>query len=162
MDATAIVRVNISLIIVGSSCRKMVGYYKLLYFSWWITTYEKYYKKKAARYHHVCLISPISCWHVTRLSRHSVRLMNAENQNTKRKTEIYVFSGFGHDNSRSWERKSTAGRFATGRFCISWVCAWKISSVGKNKVNNWEFCTLKTTSIVVLVKIRRIFFRLEP
>ena len=29
---------------------------------------------------HVCLISPISCWHVTRLSRHSVRLMN-ERQN---------------------------------------------------------------------------------
>ena len=24
----------------------------------------------------MCLISPISCWHVTRLSRHSVRLMN--------------------------------------------------------------------------------------
>ena len=25
---------------------------------------------------HVCLISPISCWHVTRPSHHSVRLMN--------------------------------------------------------------------------------------
>ena len=26
----------------------------------------------------MCLISPISCWHVTHLSRHSVRLMNDE------------------------------------------------------------------------------------
>ena len=85
---------------------------------------------------HVCLISPISCWHVTRLSRHLVRLINErkslhhsqskvfcrnffglwllntkksvsftnsdvqsflegeENQNTERKTESYVFSGF--------------------------------------------------------------------
>ena len=162
MDATAIVRVNISLIIVGSSCRKMVGYYKLLYFSWWITTYEKYYKKRlqgiiTCVWYHQSAADTSLAFRTTQ-----VRLMNAENQNTKRKTEIYVFSGFGHNNSRSWERKSTAGRFATGRFCISWVCAWKISSVGKNKVNNWEFCTLKTTSIIVLVKIRRIFFRLEP
>ena len=32
-----------------------------------------------------------------------------ENQNTERKTESYVFSGFGNDISRGWEQKSTAG-----------------------------------------------------
>ena len=58
-----------------------------------------------------------------------------ENRCAKRKTESYVFSGFGNGISRGWERKSTTGRFATGRF---WPFTWKIS-VGKDKVNKWEF-----------------------
>ena len=33
-------------------------------------------RKKNIIFFHVCLISPVSCWHVTRLSRPSVRLMN--------------------------------------------------------------------------------------
>ena len=78
-----------------------------------------------------------------------------ENQFTKRKTEIYVFSGFGVSISFGWEWKSTIGRFTTGRF---WPFTWKTSSVGKDKVNNWEFCTLKITTIFVLViVIQRIF-----
>ena len=32
-----------------------------------------------------------------------------ENQSTKRKTESYVFSGFGNGISRGWEQQSTAG-----------------------------------------------------
>ena len=59
-----------------------------------------------------------------------------ENQNTKRKTESYVFSGFDYGISRGWERQSTTGRFAAGLF---WPCTWKISSVGKDQLNNWEF-----------------------
>ena len=59
-----------------------------------------------------------------------------ENQNTKRKTESYVFSGFDNGISRGWERQSTTGRFAAGLF---WPCTWKISSVGKDQLNNWEF-----------------------
>ena len=104
------------------------------------------------------LIQLISCWHVSRLWRHSVNLMNdrqsvhdsqykvvcwnvlglwrlkhwkiriadrqrgsnfsrrGKNQYTKRKTESYVFNGFGVGISRSWEWKSTTQRFATGRF----------------------------------------------
>ena len=143
---------------------------------------------KNTTFFHVCLISPISCWHVTRLSRHSVRLMNErqslhhsqskvvcqnifglcllkdrniridayrqcrsnflereENQNTKWKTETHVFSGFGNGISRGWERKSTTGRFATGRF---WPGTWMISSVGKDQFDNWEFCILKIRPIV--------------
>ena len=47
----------------------------------------------------------------------------------------------------------------------SWkICYWPILalyvkyffSVGKDKVNNWEFCLLKSTSIVVFVIIQRI------
>ena len=83
---------------------------------------------------HVCLISLISCWHVTHLSHHSVRFErqslhdsqfkvlcrdflrwwrlehwkiriahrqwtlqeSEENQYTKRKTQSYIFSGFGY------------------------------------------------------------------
>ena len=81
-------------------------------------------------------------------------LEGKENQNKKRKTESYVFSGFGNCISRGWERKSTTERFTTDRF---WLCTWKISSVGKDKVNNWEFCKLKIMAIVVFVMIQRIF-----
>ena len=46
-------------------------------------------------------------------------------------------------------------RFVTGWF---WPFAWKASSVGKDKVNKWEFCKLKITTIVVFViMIQRIF-----
>ena len=41
-----------------------------------------------------------------------------ENHNAERKTESYVFSGFDNGIPRGWERKSTAGRFDTGWFCI--------------------------------------------
>ena len=85
-------------------------------------------------------------------------LEGKENQNKKRKTENFVFSGFGNCISRGWERKSTTGRFSTGRF---WLCTWKISSVGKDKVNNWEFCKLKITAIAVLLWFNA-FFYLEP
>ena len=63
-------------------------------------------------------------------------LEGEENQNTKRKTESYVFSGFDNGISRGWERQSTTGRFAAGLF---WPCTWKISTVGKDQLNNWEF-----------------------
>ena len=29
-----------------------------------------------------------------------------------------------------------------------WLCTWKISSVGEEKVNNWEFCILKITLMI--------------
>ena len=144
----------------------------------------------------VCLISLISCWHVTRLSRRSVRLMKErqslhhsqskvvcrnifqlwlqENwniridayrqwrwnflrkekyQNTKWKTESYVFSGFSNGISHSWERKSTTGRFAIGWL---WPFTWMISSAGKDQFNTWEFCILKIRPIVFVV-IQRMF-----
>ena len=53
----------------------------------------------------------------------------SQKKKTKRKTESYVFSGFGNGISRGWKRKSTTGRFATGRF---WSGTWMISSVGKD------------------------------
>ena len=82
-------------------------------------------------------------------------LEGEKNQYTKRKTENYVFGGFGVGISLGWEWKSTNGRFATGRFL---PFTWKTSSVGKNKVNEWEFCKLEITTIVVFViLIRRIF-----
>ena len=61
-------------------------------------------------------------------------LEREENQKkTKRKTESYVLSGFGNGISRGWKRKSTTGRFATGRF---WSGTWMISSVGKDQFNS--------------------------
>ena len=81
------------------------------------------------------------------------------NQYTKRKTESYLFSGFGDSISLGWEWKSTTGRFATSKLL---PFTWKISSVGKDKVNQWEFCKLKFTTIVVFViNIQRIFLSQE-
>ena len=77
-----------------------------------------------------------------------------ETQYTKRKTESWVFSGFGI--SLVWEWKSTTGRFATSRF---WPFTWKTSSVGK--FNKWEFCKLKITTIVVFVIMIQRIFRLK-
>ena len=70
-------------------------------------------------------------------------------------TESYIFSGFGVSISLGWEWKSTPGRFATGRF---WPLTWKTSSVGKDKVNKWEFCKLKITTIVVFVTMIQCIF----
>ena len=154
-------------------------------------------REKKTIFFHVCLILPISCWHFTRLSRHSVRLMNErqslhhslsmvvcrnifglwllknwnihidafrqwrsnfprkeDNQNTKWKTESYVFSDFGNGISRGWEQKSTTGRFARGRL---WLFTWRISSVGEDHFNTWEFCILKLGPLFVFVVIQRMF-----
>ena len=43
-------------------------------------------------------------------------LEGEENQSRERKTDSYVFRGFGNSIFRGWERKSTTGRFATDRF----------------------------------------------
>ena len=55
-----------------------------------------------------------------------------------KKTESFVISGFGHGVTRGWERKSPIGGFASSRF---WPCAWKISPVGKDQDDSWEFFT---------------------
>ena len=82
-------------------------------------------------------------------------LEGEENQYTERKTESYVFSGFGVSISLGWEWKSTTGRFVTNWF---WPFTSKISSVGKDKVNKWEFCKFKITTIVgFVIMIQRIF-----
>ena len=68
--------------------------------------------------------------------------------NTKRKTESYIFSGFGNFISRGWERKSSTTRFATGRF---WPFTWKTSSVVRTKSINENFFWLEITPIVLFV-----------
>ena len=73
--------------------------------------------------------------------------LQGEENHYSKEAESLVFSGFGVSISRGWERKSTTGRFATGRF---WPFTWKTSFVGKDKVNRWEFCKLKITTIVVI------------
>ena len=74
----------------------------------------------------------------------------------KRKTESYVFSGFGVSISLGLEWKSTTGRFVTSWF---WLFTWKTSSVGEDKVSKWEFCKLKITTIVdFVIIIQRIFY----
>ena len=110
----------------------------------------------------------VVCWsflELWRLKRQKIRIADRQcgsnfpgregNQYTKRKTESYIFSGFGVSISLGWEWKSTTGRFASSRF---WRFTWKTSSAGKDKVNNWEFCKLKITTIVVFViMIQRVF-----
>ena len=44
---------------------------------------------------HVCLISPISCWHVTRLSRHLVRLINERKSLHHSQSKVFCQNFFG-------------------------------------------------------------------
>ena len=76
----------------------------------------------------------------------------------KRKTDSYVVSGCDNDISRGWERKSMAERLVTGRV---WPCTWKMSSVGKDLVKNWEICVLKITPIVWFCNVSTHFFILS-
>ena len=75
-----------------------------------------------------------------------------------RKTESYVFSGFGNGISRRWEWKSTTGRFAPTQF---WVCTRKILPVGKEKVDNWEFEHWKLRPLLFSLWFKA-FFILSP
>ena len=75
-----------------------------------------------------------------------------------KKTDSYVFSGFVYGISRGWEKKLTTIGLVTGRF---WPCTWKISSVGEDQVNNWEFCILKITPIVCFCSVSTHFFILS-
>ena len=81
-------------------------------------------------------------------------LEREENQNTKWKTESYVFSGFGNGISRDWERKSTTGRFATGQF---WPFTRMIFlSVRTNSITE-NFVYWKLGPLFVFVVIQRMF-----
>ena len=44
---------------------------------------------------HVCLISPISCWHVTRLSRHLVKLINERQSLHHSQSKVFCRNFFG-------------------------------------------------------------------
>ena len=81
------------------------------------------------------------------------------NQNTERKTESLLFSGFDNGTSHGYKRKSTTERFATGRL---WPCTWKISSDSEDQVNKWEFCIFKKiTPIVCFCSVSKHFFILS-
>ena len=73
----------------------------------------------------------------------------------KKNRKLFEFSGFGNGISRGWERKPTTERFTTGRF---WPYTWKISSVGRDQFNNWQFCILKITPIVYFCIVSMHFF----
>ena len=73
----------------------------------------------------------------------------------KKNRKLFEFSGFGNGISRGWERKPTTERFSTGRF---WPYTWKISSVGRDQFNNWQFCILKITPIVYFCIVSMHFF----
>ena len=63
-----------------------------------ITTHVKEYD-----IFHVCWISPISCWHVTRLSRHSVRLMNERRSLHHSQSKIVCRIFFGLWQLKHWK-----------------------------------------------------------
>ena len=62
-------------------------------------------------------------------------LEGEENQYTKRKTESYVFSGFGVGISFGLEGKSTTGRFAFGRLPEGLLLSVRKKSINLNLVN---------------------------
>ena len=82
-------------------------------------------------------------------------LEGEENQYTKRKTESYIFSGFGVSISPGWEWNRQLVDLLLTNF--GRLPERPLLSV-KDKGNNWEFCKLKITTIVVfLIMIQRIF-----
>ena len=86
--------------------------------------------------------------------RSNFSLEGEENQKTRRKTESYVFSGFGYGIPHSRERKSITGRFATGRF---WPCNWKIPSVVRANSKTENFLYWRWGPLFVFVVIQRMF-----
>ena len=76
--------------------------------------------------------------------------------NTKRKTESYIFSGFGNFISRGWERKSSTTRFATGRFWLTWF-TWKTLSVRTKSINENFFWLEITPTVLFVITIQPIF-----
>ena len=137
---------------------------------------------------HVCLISPISCWHVTRLSRHSYMLMdewkNPHHSQSKvvcrnflglwvlKHSKIYITA------ARQWLLKflrrgrnteSYSGfgngifrgserKSTSGRFATSRV--WQ-SAVGKEKSITENFVNWKLRPSFFFLMIQRIFLH-EP
>ena len=82
-------------------------------------------------------------------------LWGEENQYTKRKTENYVFGGFGNGISRGWERKSTSGRFARG--CFGRLPGRFLLSV-RTKSMNENFANWKLRPLLFLLLWFNAFF----
>ena len=143
------------------------------------------------------LVSPVNCWHITHLPRHSISLMNERRSLHHFQTKVVCRSFFWLWLLKHWEiriayrqscsnfprkgRKTKDGKinqklrvqwlwwwhfsrprkkiddwkFGTGRF---YPCTWKISSVGKDQVDDWEFFVLKTTPIVCFRSVSTHFF----
>ena len=80
-----------------------------------------------------------------------------ENQNTKRKTESYVLFCFGKGICCRWE--STTRRFATSHF---FLCTWKISSVGKDRVKKLRILYIKDFAHCCFCNELMQFFYLKP
>ena len=103
---------------------------------------------------HMCLISPISCRHITRLSHHSVRLMNEWQSfhNSQYKVGCQNFHQLWllkhwkiHTTYRQWYSNfSRRGRKLiyekeNRKLCIQWLWWWHFLWL-RAKINNWKIC----------------------
>ena len=95
---------------------------------------------------HVCLISPVSCWHVTRLSRHLVRLINERQSLYHSQSKVFCRNFFGlwllkHLKIRIvyWQWRSIFPRGGnTERKTESYVFSG--FSRLRTKIKNWKIC----------------------
>ena len=140
-----------------------------------------------------CFVSPVSCWHVSRLWRHSVRLsewtakpspfsmqgslwefsrsmaVNTEKSVSLTDSDVQTFRK-GKEKPKVTYSVALITAFLAAEIWLichrlMWPFTKKISSVGKDEIDEWEFCKLKITPIIVFVIMtQRIFpsWALEP
>ena len=88
---------------------------------------------------HVCLISPVSCWHVTRLSRHLVRLINERQSLHHSQSKVFCRNFFGLWLLKHWQWRSIFPRGGnTERKTESYVFSG--FSRLRTKIKNWKIC----------------------
>ena len=94
---------------------------------------------------HVCWISPISCWHVTRLSHHSFRLMNERRSLHHSQSKIVCRIFFGLWQLKHWKIRIAYRQWRSnfprrgrkpkyGKKTESWV----LSGFGNGVSRGWE------------------------
>ena len=116
---------------------------------------------------HVCWISPISCWHVTRLSRHSVRLMNERRSLHHSQSKIVCRIFFGLWQLKHWKIRIAYRQWRSnfprrgrkpkyGKKTESWV----LSGFGNGVSRGWE--RKSTTGRFATSRLLTVTWKISP
>ena len=136
--------------------------------------------RKIRYFLHMCFISPISCWNVSRLSRHTVRLMNERWSLHHSQSKVVFRNLFG-----LWQLKHSKIRITYKQWRSNFprrrwkqkygkkIASYVISNFGNGRVPErflWSVSTKSLTKNFVCRKLRPLFvfvvfqriFHLEP
>ena len=107
----------------------------------------------------ICLISPISCWHVSRLWRHSLRLMYKQQSLHPSQSKVVCrnFSDFGCQSTEKslsltsngpqtfLDRKGNQDTRRKTQWLWKWHFLWL-----RTKIDNWKICYRPTLALYLL------------